>query len=48
VLCCIIAAAFILKYAARKDTIKRYLGYTQSLFDQYGYAEYCEIDDFES
>ncbi|MDR3310882.1 MAG: hypothetical protein LBS90_06000 [Oscillospiraceae bacterium] len=48
-LCCIIAAAFIVRYVARAGTLKRYLGFgSDPEPEPFGWDEYCELDEFDS
>ncbi|MDR2615260.1 MAG: hypothetical protein LBC28_01635 [Oscillospiraceae bacterium] len=44
-LCCVVAAAFILRYVARIEKLARYFGFAREpKSEPYGWKEYCELD----
>lgn len=48
-ICCVIAAAFIVKYVIGFGKIAALFGFApRPKEDVYGYTKYCELDDYES
>ena len=49
VICCIVAACFILRYFVRWDEVSRFFGFESKYEDkdEYGFTEYCELDSFD-
>ncbi|MDR3210024.1 MAG: hypothetical protein LBT36_05325 [Oscillospiraceae bacterium] len=44
-LCCVVAAAFIVRYLFRMKLLSRYLGFSREIkTSAYGWREYCELD----
>jgi len=48
-LCCVVAACFILRYLVKWDEVSKYFGFKAKSGedDYYGYSEFCELDAFE-
>lgn len=48
-ICCVIAACFILRYFVKWEEVSKYFGFEarKSEDDRYGYYEYCELDSFD-
>ncbi|NLO46965.1 MAG: hypothetical protein GX111_01385 [Clostridiales bacterium] len=48
-ICCVVAACFILRYLVKWEKLSKYLGFEQKKYeeDRYGYYEYCELDAFD-
>jgi hypothetical protein len=47
-LCCIVAACFILRYLVKWEAVSKYLGFERKEEDDgYGYYEYCELDAYD-
>jgi hypothetical protein len=49
VICCIIAACFILRYLVQWGDVAKYFGFKDIYGDKdpYGFTEYCELDQYE-
>jgi hypothetical protein len=48
-ICCVVAACFILRYLVKWDEVSKYFGFEAKNYeaDKYGYYEYSELDAFE-
>jgi hypothetical protein len=48
-ICCVIAACFILRYFIKWEEVSRYFGFEvrKNEEDRYGYYEYDELDRFD-
>lgn len=48
-ICCVVAACFILRYLVEWDELSRFFGFEPKYADRddYGFTEYCELDVYE-
>lgn len=47
-ICCIVAACFILRYFVKWTEVSRWFGFENKYgdHDEYGFREYCELDEY--
>jgi len=47
-LCCVVAGLLIARFMVKWPDWKKYLGFKQEVENEFGWREYCELDDYES
>ena len=47
-ICCVVAACLILRYFVQWDKVSRWFGFESKYGDkdEYGFREYCELDEY--